>query len=186
MSQSTPASSYTISAQILVVQPQQSHNVVPNLVNVASTSNAPDFHKKPIYMEKYRQMSFLGILGSPHPISFDLRDKVVNFFGNNVVTSEENLKIFIDMLNEFEVEHEDVVMNSFIHSLTEDARDWFRRLLDDIISSWSDLEKKFKEQYGDNTNASFMLNNFNNIKKNLNEFTFDFNVRFQKGMYKLF
>ena len=48
------------------------------------------------------------------------------------------------------------------------------------------MEKLFKEQYGDNTNARFMLNEFNNIKKNPNESTFDFNVRFQKGMYKLF
>ena len=31
-----------------------------------------------------------------------------------------------------------------------------------------------------------MLNEFNNIKKNPNESTFDFNVRFQKGMYRLF
>ena len=31
-----------------------------------------------------------------------------------------------------------------------------------------------------------MLNDFNNIKKNPNESTFDFNLRFQKGMYKLF
>ncbi len=31
-----------------------------------------------------------------------------------------------------------------------------------------------------------MLNEFNNIKKNPNESAFDFNVRFQKGMHKLF
>ena len=72
-------------------------------------------------METYRQMSFVGILGAPHPISFDLRDKVVKFSGNNVVTSEENLRIFIDMLNDFEVEHEDVMMKLFVRSLTEDA-----------------------------------------------------------------
>ena len=85
--------------------------------------------------------------------SFDLRDKVVNFSGNNVVTGEEHLRIFIDMLNDYEVEHEDVVMKLFVHSLTEDVRDWFRRLPDDSITSWSDLEKLFKEQYGDNTNT---------------------------------
>lgn len=96
-------------------------------------------------MEKYRHMSFLGIPSFPHPISFDLRDKVVKFSGNNVVTGEEHLRIFIDMLNDFEVEHEDVVMKLFVHSLTEDARDWFRRFLDDNISSWNDLEKLFKE-----------------------------------------
>ena len=90
------------------------------------------------------------------------------------------------MLNDYEVEHEDVVMNLFFHSLTKDARDWFRRLLDDKICSWSDLESSFKEQYGDDTRNEFMLNDFNNIKKNPNESTFDFNVIFQKGIYKFF
>ena len=71
-----------------------------------------------------------------------------------------------------------MVMKLFVHSLIEDARDWFRRLPDDCINSCSDMEKLFKEQYGDNTNVGFMLNDFNNIKKNLNESIFDFNVRF--------
>lgn len=31
-----------------------------------------------------------------------------------------------------------------------------------------------------------MLKKFNNIKKNQNESTFDFNLGLQKGMYKLF
>ena len=137
-------------------------------------------------MEKYRQISFVGIPNFPHPISFDLRDKVVKFSRNNVITSEEHLRVFIDILNDFEVEHEDVVIKLFVHSLIEDARDWFRRFPDDSINSWNDLEKFFKEQYGDKTNASFMLNYFSNIKKNPNESTFDFNVRYQKGMYKLF
>ena len=56
----------------------------------------------------------------------------------------------------------------------------------DNITSWIDLEKCFKEQYGDHTNDGFILNEFNNIKKGKNESTFDFNVRFQKGVYKLF
>ena len=131
-------------------------------------------------------MSFVGIPGAPNPISFDLRDKVIKFFGNNVVTGEEHLRVFIDMLNDYEVEHEDVVMKLFVHSLIEDARDWFKRLPDDNIFSWNDLESSSKEKYWDDTSARFIINDFNNIKKNPNESTFDFNVRFQKGMYKLF
>lgn len=112
-------------------------------------------------------MSFLGIPSFPHPISFDLRDKVVNLLGNNVVTSEEHLRIFVDMLNDFEVEHEDVVMNLFVHSFTKYVRDWLKRLPDDNISSWNDLENLLKEKYGDNTNVCFMWNDFNNIKRAL-------------------
>ena len=68
-------------------------------------------------------MSFLGILGFPHPVPNDLRDKVTKFVRNNAITSEEHLRKFIDMLNDYEVEHEDVVMKLFVHSLIEDARD---------------------------------------------------------------
>ena len=81
------------------------------------------------------------------------------------------------MLNEFEVEHEYVVMKLFVHSFIEDAKDWLKRFPDDCINSWNDMEKFFKEQYGDNTNVGLMLNDFNNIKKNPNESTFDFNMR---------
>ena len=115
-------------------------------------------------------------------MDYFLRDKVIKFSKNNVVTGEEHLKKFIDMLNDYEVEHEDVVMKLFVHSLTEDARDWFRRFLDDSINSWNDLETLFKEKYGEKKIFIFMSNDFNNIKRNPNESAFDFNVRFQKGM----
>ena len=86
-------------------------------------------------MEKYKKISFIGIPGFPNPISNDLREKVIKFLGNNDMTGEENLRKFMDMLNDYEVEHEDVVMKLFNHSLTEDARDLFRRLFDDNIGS---------------------------------------------------
>ena len=92
----------------------------------------------------------------PKKIPKDLRDKVGKFKENNAITSEKHLRSFNDMLIDYEVEHEDVVMKLFVHSLTEDARDWFRRLSNDSICSWDDLEKNFKEQYGDQTNASFI------------------------------
>ena len=49
------------------------------------------------------------------------------------------------MLIDYEVEHEDVIMKFFVHSLTKYARDWFRRFPDDSIYSWEDFEKCFKE-----------------------------------------
>lgn len=49
------------------------------------------------------------------------------------------------MLNDYEVEHEDVVMKLFVQSLKEDAKDWYRRLPDNSVSSWEDFEKCFKE-----------------------------------------
>ena len=57
----------------------------------------------------------------------------------------KNIFFFFDMLNDYYVEHEDVVMKLFVHSLIEDARDSCRRLPNDIISLWEDLVKFFKE-----------------------------------------
>ena len=96
-------------------------------------------------MEIYRKIYFIGILGCPNEIPKGLRDKLTKFARNNAITSEQHLRDFLDLLNDYEVEHEDVVMKLFVHSLTEDAREWFRRLPNDSITSWVDLEKFFKE-----------------------------------------
>ena len=96
-------------------------------------------------MERYRHICFLGIPRCPNEIPKDLRDKVSKFVGNNAITGKQHLRSFNDMLIIYEVEHKDVIMKLFVHSLTEDSRDWFRRLLDDSISSWEDLGKCFKE-----------------------------------------
>ena len=92
------------------------------------------FQKKPIFMERYRQIYFLGILRCPNEIPKNLRDKVSNFVGNNAIICEQHLRDFFDLLNDYEVEHEDVVMKIFVNLLVEDARDWFGRLFGDSIT----------------------------------------------------
>ena len=98
------------------------------------------------------------IYGYLNPILNELRDKALNLSRNDEISGEEHLRKFTDMLNDYKVEHEDVVMKLFVYFLIEDVRDWFRRLLDDSISLWDELEKFFKEHYGDNTNAKFISN----------------------------
>ena len=86
-------SSSATSIQIPNVQIQPSQNVAYNQANIERISNASSLQKKPIYMEKFRQISFGVLPFFPHPISFDLRDKVVKFSGNNVVTGEEHFRV---------------------------------------------------------------------------------------------
>ena len=95
-------------------------NVVGNTSNVNNQKNvgansSQGFHKKPIFMERYRQIYFLGIIGCPNEIPKGLRDKVTKFVGNNANTDEQNLRDFLDLLNDYEVEQEDVVMKLFVH-----------------------------------------------------------------------
>lgn len=111
--------------------------------------------------------------------------RLPKFAGNNAITCEDHLRNFLDMMSDYEVEGEDVVMNLFVLSLTEDAREWFKRLPKSSIGDWKDIECCFKEKYGDKKNPSYILTEFNNIKKLQNESVTDFNTRFQKRMYKM-
>lgn len=72
-------------------------------------------------------------------MSNDLRDKFSKFVCNNAITGKEHLRAFTDKLNDYEVEHEDVVMKLFVQSLTKDARDWYRGLPTASISSWEEF-----------------------------------------------
>lgn len=89
------------------------------------------------------------------------------------------------MMSDYEVEANNVIMKLFVQSLTEDAREWFKRLPKLSIMDWKDIEYCFKEQYGDKLNQSYILTEFNNIKRFPNESINEFNNRFQKRMYKL-
>ena len=74
------------------------------------------------------------------------------------------------MTSDYEVEAEDVIMKLFVQSLTKDAREWFKRLLEFSIVDWKDIEYCFKEQYGYKKNQSYILSEINNIKRFPNEF----------------
>lgn len=46
------------------------------------------------------------------------------FKGNNIVIREEHIKLFIQALYILNVEHEDVVLKIFYHSMSKDAKEW--------------------------------------------------------------
>ena len=89
------------------------------------------------------------------------------------------------MMSDYEVEGKDVIMKLFVQSLTKDAREWFKRLPKLSIMDWKDIEYCFKEKYGDKQNQSYILSEFNNIKRLPNNCITESNSRFQKRMYKL-
>ena len=89
------------------------------------------------------------------------------------------------MISDYEVEAKDVIMKLFVQSLNKDAREWFKRLPKLSIVDWKDIEYCFKEKYGENKNQSYILSEFNNIKRLPNESVTELNIRFQKMMYKL-
>ncbi|KAH9308630.1 hypothetical protein KI387_036541, partial [Taxus chinensis] len=89
------------------------------------------------------------------------------------------------MIEYFEIEFEDVYIKFFIHTLEEDARDWYKALPDNSIDSWTKMRNAFRLKYGDKTDPRFILSEFENIKKNPNESFHDFNTRFNKTLRRL-
>lgn len=160
-------------------------NTLNNSKRDVSNNSKIDLQRKPIQLEGYRKICFDGILRFPNPIPQEMRKRFPMFSGNNSITCEDHLRNFLDMMSDYEVEAEDMNMKLFVQSLTKDAREWFKRLLELSIIGRKDIEYCFKEQYGDKKNPSYILSEFNNIKKLPNESIIDFNTRFQKRMYKL-
>ena len=111
-----------------------------------------DLQRRPVQLEGYRQIFFHGIPGFPNPIPQEMRKRLPKFAGKNAITCEDHLRSFLDMMSDYEVEAEDVMMKLFVQLLTEDAREWFKRLPESSIWDWKDIEYCFKEQYGDKLN----------------------------------
>lgn len=154
-------------------------------VNAGNNFTGNQFQRRPINFELYRQLYFSGIPGYPNCVPIEMRDRLQKFVGNNAISTEEHLKSFGDMINDYEIGYKDVIMKLFVQSLIENVRDWYRGLPVDSISSWEEFTNCFKEQYGDKTNVSFMLNKFNNIWKSDNEAVTDFNAWFKRTMHRL-
>lgn len=93
-------------------------------VNASPSGNTGlNFQRRPMQLEGYRKISFDGIPDYPNAFRANIRDKVTKFSGNNAISCEEHLRLFVDMLNDYEIEHDDVFMKLFVQSLVEDARD---------------------------------------------------------------
>jgi hypothetical protein len=91
---------------------------------------------------------------------------------------------FLTVVEDFGVEHEDVVMRMFVSTLEGEARKWYKSLLmpplmDGIRSKRSSLKDGQDKQ--DNFS---LINAFTNIKKNGDETVTDFNACFSKTYYK--
>lgn len=84
----------------------------------------------------------------------------------------------MNFIDNFEIEHKDVVMKMFIQSIINYARDWYRSMCDASISSWNEFKYMFKQQYGDHSDPKFALNEFKSIQKRSNESFENFNKRF--------
>ena len=66
---------------------------------------------------------FNGIYGFPNVIPDDIRKKLSKFSGNHTILASQHVQVFSDLMDDYEIPHEDVYMKLFIQTLEGDARD---------------------------------------------------------------
>jgi hypothetical protein len=58
----------------------------------------------------------------------------------------EHFREFHDLMHQWEIDHEDILMNMFMFSLDRDAREWYRSLPPASISSLREFHASFNTQ----------------------------------------
>jgi hypothetical protein len=92
----------------------------------------------------YKPLNMATIQGYPNTMPKESNKWLPKFPGNNVVTTEGHLYTMGWDMDNAGIEHEDVAMKLFASSLTEEALDWVRGLLDNHLTSSEDFSKLFK------------------------------------------
>lgn len=141
--------------------------------------------RPPFVVNTFGPIDFRGMDGYPNMVPQDVRNRLPKFQGNNAITGDHHLTLFVILMEYFEIEFKEVYVKLFIHTLEEDAHDWYKDFPDNSIDSWTKMKNAFILQYGDKTDPKFLLFESENIKKNPNESVHDFNTQFNNTLYRL-
>jgi len=71
------------------------------------------------------------------------------FNPNDDVSAEQHIVYFQDYTDDLEIEHDDVIMRMFCHSLEGNCKEFFKTLSIGSISCWSDFHGVFLYQWVD-------------------------------------
>jgi hypothetical protein len=72
---------------------------------------------------------------------------------NNVITAKDHIYVMGRDMDNAGIDHEDVAMRLFASSLTEEALDWFKRLLDNQITTYDAFSSLFKGRWSKKPNG---------------------------------
>lgn len=136
--------------------------------------------QKKFSIERYKSSSFWGIKGFPKKIPNDIRKYLPKFTGKNSELASRHLDAFMDLMGDFEINHEDVVMKLFAQSLKDDANDWYSYLQIRSIASWDTFKIAFVEQFGERIGLNEIRKIFREIQQDEEELVPYFNLRFMK------
>jgi hypothetical protein len=87
---------------------------------------------------------------------------------------------FFQVVGDFDVEHEDVVMMMFVSALEGKARAWYKYLPDTSIDGLNYFQEKFTKRWANTHDIFLFCTIFSIIKNHESETVFQFNTRFSK------
>jgi hypothetical protein len=126
-------------------------------------------------------LSFAAFSYYPHEFSALKWLKHIPLFSGRLGESvEDHLAKFFQVVDNFNVEHEDVVMRMFVSTLEWEARAWYKSLPDASIDGWDSFQDKFIERWEKTHDIFFLCTIFSIIKKHESEIVCQFNAHFFK------
>ena len=126
-------------------------------------------------------LSFVAFPDYPHDLpTHKWLKRIPLFAGRLGELVEDHLDKFLQVVWDFNVEHEDVVMRMFVPTLEWEARAWYKSLPDASIDGWDSFQDKFIERWEKTHDIFFLCTIFSIIKKHESETICQFNARFCK------
>jgi hypothetical protein len=131
-------------------------------------------------------LSFDAFIDYPHKLPARKWLKWIPLFSGRLgELFNDHFDKFLQVVWDFNVEHEDVVMRMFVSTLEWEARAWYKYLTDASIDGWDSFQDKFTKKW-ENTQDIFVLCTiFSIIKKHESETICQFNARFFKFYNKI-
>jgi len=111
---------------------------------------------------KFLSLDMTGVQDFPHVLPDVVNTWLPKFFGNNGVSSKENLNSFYSFLGLFNVnyEHQDAMMRLVYYSLVKDVRLWYNSLPCKSIKTWEILKNVLLKNGELRKMAPFFSHNF--------------------------
>lgn len=82
-------------------------------------------------------LDFMRIPSYLNPIQVEVRSKLVKFQGNNIIFGEDHLRYFNNLIDDFQIEGEYVLIKLFIKYLDRIAKELYKVLPNASIDSWA-------------------------------------------------
>ena len=98
----------------------------------------------------FEPLRFVAFPNYPHDLPARKWLKCIPLFaGKSGESIKDHLDKCLQVVWEFNVEHEDVVMRMFVSTLEGEARTWYKSLLDASIDRCESLQENFIERWMD-------------------------------------